>query len=36
VDDVIQFYEKIGSAEEVNVQVKRRGRLQDIKFQVQE
>jgi general secretion pathway protein C len=35
VDDVVRLYEKIGSTDGVTLQIKRRGRVQDINFQVQ-
>jgi len=35
VDDVVRLYEKIGSTDGITLQIKRRGRVQDINFQIQ-
>jgi len=35
VDDVVRLYEKIGSTNGVTLQIKRRGRVQDINFRIQ-
>ena len=34
VDDVVNLYEKIGATDGVALQIKRRGRIQDIEFQI--
>ncbi len=34
VDDVVNLYEKIGAADGVGLQIKRRGQIQDIEFQI--
>jgi general secretion pathway protein C len=35
VDDVVNLYQQLGSADSVAVQIKRRGRLQDVTFRIQ-